>query len=113
MISSGAASDAQLVALMGISAAFLASMLGDGYTTMIGLQHGFQEGNPVSRWLFKKIGESWTVFAQAVTGLFVIGAVSNYDLNTSYVVGGILAAGELVMVVRNYLMLKKANISLK
>jgi hypothetical protein len=113
MISSGVATDPQLFALLALSATALGTLLGDGYTTMVGLQHGFEEGNPVSRWLFKKIGLPWTLFTQGVALLFLIGAISNYDLNASYVFAGILTAGEAVMCVRNYLMLKKAKISLK
>lgn len=113
MISSGAASDSQLALLVLLSATSLLTFLGDGYTTMVGLQHGFTEGNPLSRWLFKKIGQPLTLFVEAVAVLFAIGAVSNYDLNASYAFAGIITAGEAVMCVRNYLLLKKAKISLK
>jgi len=113
MISSGAASDPQLVLLFALSASSLLAFLGDGYTTMIGLQHGFKEGNPIARWLFKKIGQSGTLFVESVALLFAIGAISNYDLNAAYAFAGIITAGEAVMFIRNYRLLKKAKISLK
>ncbi len=113
MISSGVASDPQLAALIVLSLTSVATLLGDGYTTMVALQHGFVEGNPVARWLFKKIGQSFTLFAEAVVALFAIGAISNYNLNAAYLFAGILTAGEGAMFLRNYLKLKKSNISLK
>src|SRR5258708_1812319 len=113
MISSGAASDPQLVLLAALSLTSLAALLGDGYTTAIALQHGFVEGNPIARWLFKKVGQSFTLFAEGVALLFAIGMISNYDLNAAYAFAGIITAGEAVMVIRNYKLLKKAKISLK
>ena len=112
MISSGAASAPQLGLLAALCATSLLTFLGDGYTTSVGLANGLTEGNPVSRWLFKKIGQSLTLFIEAVALLFSIGAISNYDLNASYVFAGIITAGEAAMCVRNYLTLKKAKISL-
>lgn len=113
MISSGAASDSQLALLVALSASSLLTILGDGYTTIVGLQHGFTEGNPIARWLFKKIGQPLTIFVSAVSVLFLIGLISNYDLNASYAFAGIITAGEAAMVIRNYMMLKKNKISLK
>jgi hypothetical protein len=113
VISSAAASGAQLGLLLALCATSLLTLLGDGYTTMIGLQHGFVEGNPLAKWLFKKIGQSFTLFLEGTVLLFAIGAISNYDLNAAYVFAGILTAGEAAMCVRNYKLLKKSNISLK
>lgn len=113
MISSGAASDPQLALLVALSLSSLLALLGDGYTTAVALQHGFVEGNPVARWLIKKVGQSFTLFAEGVALLFAIGAISNYDLNAAYLFAGVLTASEGVMFLRNYLKLKKSNISLK
>jgi hypothetical protein len=113
MISSGAASGPQIAVLAALSASTLLSFLGDSYTTMVGLQHGLTEGNPISRWLFKKIGQAGTYFAEAVALLFAIATISNYDLNAAYLFAGIVTAGEAVMVVRNYRLLKARKISLK
>ncbi len=113
MISSGAASDPQLGLLVALSASSLLTLLGDGYTTMIALQNGFVEGNPIAKWLFKKIGQSFTLFAESVALLFIIGAISNYDLNMAYMFAGIMTAGEAYMCIRNYRLLKASGISLK
>ncbi len=113
MISSAVASDPQLALLLALSASSLLTLLGDGYTTMIALQHGFVEGNPIAKWLFKKIGQQATLFVEGVGLLFAIGAISNYDLNMAYMFAGIMTAGEGYMCVRNYRLLKKSNISLK
>ena|SRR2546423_7953901 len=113
MISSGVASDGQIGLLAVLSLAALVSVLGDSYTTMIGLQHGFVEGNPVVKWLFKKVGQSFAAFLSAVLVLFLGGLISNYDLMSSYVFFGIVTAGETFQTVRNYLKLRASKISLK
>jgi hypothetical protein len=113
MISSGVASDPQLALLVVLSLTSVLTLMGDGYTTMIALQRGFVEGNPIAKWLFGKIGQQWTLLVESVALLFAIGAISNYNLNMAYTFASIFTAGEAYMCVRNYRLLKKSNISLK
>jgi hypothetical protein len=109
----GGVSDLQTFAVFGCAAAASVAILADTYTTMIGLQHGFVEGNPLMRWLFKKVGISFATF---LVGGFVLifGAfLTSYSVYGTDVYFGIIAAGEGFQAVRNYRKLKAAKISLK
>lgn len=112
-MTSANASDAQLAILAILFLTAVSAFLGDAYTTMIGLQHGYTEGNPVTKWLFKKIGESFTAFLSAVAILFFGGWISTHSLGASYVFLGGISLTEGVIALRNYLKLKAAKISLK
>lgn len=113
MISSGAASDVQIGLLALLSLSALGAVMGDAYTTMVGLQHGFVEGNPLMKWLFKKVGQSFAAFLSAVAVLFLGGLISNYDLTSAYTFLGIITAGEGFQAIRNWRKLKASKISLK
>ena len=113
MISAGAASSGQIGIFAVLCLIAVLATLGDFYTTMIALQHGFTEMNPLNRWLFKKIGQQWTAFIEIVFALFLAGAISNYSLSAGYVFVGGLCAIEIAMCIRSYFLLKKSNISLK
>jgi hypothetical protein len=93
--------------------AFLLAFMADAYTTMVGLEHGSVETNPVSRWFFSKIGQTGTVFVQAVAILIGGAAMSNWGFAPPEVFWGSLAVSETFFAVRNYLKLKAAKISLK
>lgn len=79
----------------------LVAILGDSYYTGIGLAKGFVEGNPISRWLFKKVGMALTTFIGAVV-VMIIGTIFSTQ---GYVYGdlflAIVAAAETYMVYRN------------
>lgn len=106
-------SGAQTGILAATAFAFLLAFMGDCYTTMIGLEHGFVETNSVSRWFFSKIGQTGTFFAQAAAILIGGAAMSNWGFVPPEVFWGSLAASETFFAVRNYLRLKAAKISLK
>ena len=91
----------------------IAAILGDSYTTMIALQKGYVEGNPVMRYLFKKIGQPLAVFLTGVAALFIGGSLAAHDLVWGYTYFGILSGLEGATTLRNYLKLKQAKISLK
>jgi hypothetical protein len=91
----------------------LLTVLGDAYTTMIGLEHGFVEGNPVMKFLFAKIGQSLSAFLSAVAVLGVGAVIAAHNLNAGYVYFGVVSVGEGVRTLLNYLKLKAAKISLK
>jgi hypothetical protein len=102
----------QTWALAGLCTSSLLTVLGDGYTTMIGVQHGFVEGNPIMKFLFSKIGQSLSIFLSAVAVLGIGAVIAAHNLDAGYMYLGIVFAGEGIMVVRNYLKLKAAKISL-
>jgi Domain of unknown function (DUF5658) len=86
--------------------------LGDGYTTMNGISSGaLQEANPVARWLFKKIGESLTIFLGST--LFIFSSVLIYGFVKPRWIGWAYTASltglEIFNTVRNYRLDKKAK----
>jgi len=113
MISSSAASDAQIGVLALLSLVTLLAILADGYTTSVALKNGFVEQNPIARWLFKKIGQPLTLFLDGVAILFLAGLFSNYTLKGAYTFLGVVGGAEIFFATRNYLRLKKQKISLK
>lgn len=93
--------------------AMIATVLGDAYTTSIGLAHGDVEGNSLMKWLFAKIGQAGAVFVSGVVATFVGGTIAAHNLQGGYLYFGIVAAGEGYQTISNYLKLKKAKVSLK
>lgn len=112
-MTSADASSAQLVILAILCLTAVSAFLGDAYATMIALQHGYVEGNPITKWLFRKIGPSFTAFLSAVAILFFGGWISTHSLGASYVFLGGISLTEGAIALRNYLKLKAAKISLK
>jgi hypothetical protein len=109
----GGFTDAQAFEVLGSAAAFVAAYLADRYTTMVGLANKMVEGNPLMRWLIAKMGFSLSAFA--VGGAILVGgiALTNVGIAQTCAFYGIIAAGEAVVAVRNYLKLKSAKISLR
>lgn len=105
--------DTQSLWLFILVGAFILAYLADTYTTMIGLQHGFKEWNPLSRFLIGKLGISLNAFLTGSVVIFGVGLSSKWIGADSLILAGGLAAGEAVMALRNYLMLRKAKISLR
>ena len=77
------------------------------------MQHGMVEGNPVVRWLFKKVGTSFATFLIGGTVLISGAFMTNYGAGPAMLYYGGIGAGEAVRTFLNYRKLKKANISLK
>ena len=107
-ISTAAGFGVMATALLAASA-----VVADNYTTAIGLQHGFVEGNPVTRWLIKKVGTSFAGFLLGGTVLISGAFFTNYGAAPAAAVYGIVGTGLGIRAFLNYRKLKKANISLK
>jgi hypothetical protein len=103
----------QTVLLAALSFTSLVAVLGDAYTTMIGLQHGFVEGNPVMKFLFAKIGQSLSAFLSAVAVLGVGAVIAAHNLGAGYAFLAGVSVVEGIQVIRNFLKLKASKISLK
>jgi hypothetical protein len=92
---------------------FILAYLADVYTTETGLAHGFKEGNPLTRWLFSKIGPSATAFLVAGAVLLGVSISSVWAGAYSTYFGAVLAGSETIVALRNFILLKNAKISLK
>lgn len=92
---------------------FILAYLADVYTTETGLAHGFKEVNPLTRFLFSKLGPSATAFLVAGAVLLGVSISSVWAGTYSTYFGAVLAGSETVVAVRNYILLKKAKVSLK
>lgn len=93
-------------------AAGIGCVLGDGITTMIGLgaNKGFIEQNPIARWMFKKMGQSFSIWLGGAVYLFT--GLGFYTVNhaAGFVFTGSVAAAEAYFAVHNYLLLKRLGI---
>jgi hypothetical protein len=79
----------------------MGACLGDCYYTGIGLSKGLVEGNPLNRWLFKKIGQALTTFIEMVAVTFIGGFIAAKSCPAAATFWGIIAVTETVMVIRN------------
>ena len=106
-------STAQGFGVMGCALFAAAAVVADGYTTAIGLQHGLVEGNPVMRWLFKKVGTAFSTFLVGGTVLIAGAFWTNFGAGPAELFYGGIGAGLAFQSFLNYRKLKKAKISLK
>lgn len=91
----------------------LVASLADAYTTSVFLTHpqdGIVEGNPVARWMFSKFGESLATWIAIVFYIFSAGIFAGLNYKAGMVYTAAIAALETVMAIRNYGLLKKANL---
>jgi hypothetical protein len=88
--------------------------LGDSITTMIGLgaNKGFIETNPIARWLFAKVGQSFAAFLSTAVYIFTALGIGTANWKAGMLYAGIVAAGETYFTIHNYLLLKKLGIKL-
>jgi hypothetical protein len=93
-----------LFALIGVG---VLACLGDAYTTLKGFDVGLVEGNPVARWLQKKLGFSLSAFV--ATGFFLVSTsiISVVSPTAAFAIAGGVIALETFNTVRNYLLFKK------
>lgn len=98
--------------LFGVLVIGLLAIIGDGITTMIGLgaNKGFVEGNPVMRWLFGKVGQSFACWLSGVVYLLIGAIIGSKVWLAGMLYAGIVAAGEAYFTIKNYLLLKKLGI---
>jgi hypothetical protein len=109
----GGMTDGQVITAFALAVAAGGSLLADAYTTMIGLQHGLTEGNPLMRLLFKKVGLPFATFLSGSFTLILGAALSSYSVYATDAFFGIVLGVEIPVVLRNYRLLKAAKISLK
>lgn len=91
----------------------IVGVLGDAYTTAVGLSKGYKEKNSFMKYLFATIGESKAVFITGVAASFLGGSLAAHSLQWGYIFFSIVAAGEVAQSVVNLILLKRAGISLK
>ena len=85
----------------------------DYYTTMIALQHGDVELNPVAKWLQKWAGITYSTVI-SLAAFIIGGTLAAAHWGTPILYGLRMAlAGETVNVAENFRFLKKQGISLK
>lgn len=109
----GGISDAQAFGVFGFAVAASLALLADAYTTMIGLQNGFVEGNPLMKWLFKKVGTSFATFLTGGSMLILGAFFASRTAVGGDVFFGVITAAEGFQALKNYRKLKAAKISLK
>ena len=105
--------NAQVGIAAGLCLSTLLTSLADGYTTMIGTQHGDVEKNPLIKWLFAKLGQQLTLFLTTGAELFAGAIVLAHSRAAGYTVFGALTAVRGIRAFLNYRLLKKQKISLK
>lgn len=103
-------SSAAQVALFFLAAYAIVASLGDSWTTALGLSGGMEEMNPINKFLFAKIGQPLTTFLEIVAIIITSMLMSMESPTGSFIYLGVIAALETSMVIRNYLLLKKAKI---
>lgn len=109
----GGMSDAAAFSVLGAAAFASVALLADAYLTMKGLEHGFQESNPLLRYLFKKVGQSFTVFLSGGVVLIIGAAITNYGATPAIAFFGVIGAAETAQAFLNYRKLKKTKVNLK
>ncbi len=103
----------QTAILAALVFATIAGVLGDAYTTSVGLAHGYIEANPIEKWAFSKVGQAGATFIGGVATLFVGGTIAAHNLSAGYLYFGLVAGGELIQTALNYKKLRAAKISVK
>lgn len=98
--------------IMGTALAFTLTYMADAYLTSVGLANGYTEGNPLNAWLFKKIGQSLTIFIEAAAVLIGGAALTNYGAHVTELFFGGLAIGEGIVAFQNYIKLMLAKIKI-
>jgi hypothetical protein len=83
----------------------------DSYLTAVGIKNGFVEGNPVTRFLFKKLGVAGTN-AIKIGALPVVGFFVEYYSGLPGAFNGTMAAVTAVAVVSNFIQLKRKKVSI-
>lgn len=87
--------------------------LGDAYYTFKGFSVGLVEGNPVARWLQKKLGNALSTFV--AIGAFILTAsfASVVSPTGAFVFAGAITALETFNTIRNYKLFKKYSAPVK
>jgi hypothetical protein len=105
--------NAQVGIAAGLCLTTLLTALADGYTTMVGTQHGDVEKNPLMKWLFAKLGQQLTLFLTTGAVLFTGAIVLSHSRVAGYTYFGAMTTVRGIRAFLNYRLLKKQKISLK
>lgn len=103
----------QVAGLAALSLTTLLTALADGYTTMIGTEHGDAEKNPLMKWLFSKLGQQLTLFLTTGGVLFGGAIIAAHSMAGGYTYFGVMTVARGIRAFLNYRLLKKQKISLK
>jgi len=106
----GSMSDLAALGVLGAAAFASVAILSDAYLTMKGLENGFVEGNPLMRWLFKKVGQSFAAFLSGGVVLIVGTALTNYGAAPAAAFFSVIGVCETVQALLNYRKLKAAKV---
>jgi len=89
-----------------LTAYAIIACLGDTYTTETGFAKGYGEGNPVARFLQKKLGVSLSAFV--TISAFIATATLAFKLKpiAGIIYAAAIAALETYMTIRNYKLVK-------
>lgn len=86
--------------------------VGDSITTITGLTagKGFREANPIARWMFEKVGQTFAGFLTTGAYAIIAGFIASKNWGAGMFFAGAIAATETYMTIKNYLLLKKLGI---
>lgn len=96
-------------ALFALIGAGVLAGLGDAYTTLKGFDVGMVEGNPVARYLQKKLGFSLSVFVALSAFVLTASIMSVKTPTGAFIFAGAITGLEVFNTVRNYLLYKKGK----
>src|SRR5882757_290112 len=82
--------------------------LGDAYYTFKGFSVNLVEGNPVARWLQKKLGNAFSTFVAIGAFILTASVMSVVSPTASFIFAGAITAVETFNTIRNYKLFKKA-----
>jgi Domain of unknown function (DUF5658) len=92
----------------------IGAITADSITTIVGLgaNKGFIESNPLARWMFKKMGQSFACWLSGAVYIFSSLGIYSANHGAGFFYAGSIAAAEAYFAIRNYLMLRKFGIAL-
>ena len=93
--------------LFGIACAGYGAIVADYILTVEGLAKGLIEANPISKWLFSKIGQPATAFVSACVFTVGIGVFATINLSYGIAFTSAFTAAGIINVVRDLVKLKK------
>ena len=103
----------QVAGLAALTLTTVLTALADGYTTMIGIEHGDSEKNPLIKWLFSKLGQQLTLFLTTGAVIFGGAIIAAHSMAGGFTYFGVMTVGRGLRAFLNYRLLKKQKISLK
>lgn len=99
--------DTQSMILFILVSLGIVACIGDYITTQKGFDAGLTEGNPVARWLQKKIGMAQATFVSTAAFIFTSGLLAMLSAKVGIAFAASILGIETFNTVRNYRMLPK------